>query len=142
MLLPLSQQWSRPSISVVRSGPSLWTYLELLIQPGILPCSPKCLPMESNANSTLGLLASFTLTDKVWCSTEPFHLLVLPKLEYPEAVFSAAYYSSSSSMISQTLWKILFISLLMTPLLTMTSLILLTDRQQPLPSPQTDKITK
>ena len=37
----------RPSISVMRSRPSLWTYLELLIQYGILPCSPNCLPMES-----------------------------------------------------------------------------------------------
>ena len=26
----------------MRSGPSLWTYLKLLILSGILPCSPKC----------------------------------------------------------------------------------------------------
>ena len=92
MLLQLSQQWWRPSISDMRSGLSLWTYLELWIQSGILPCSPNCLPMESKANSTLGLLTSstlglltsFTLVDNVWLSTEPFHLLSLSRSEYPQ----------------------------------------------------------
>ena len=45
-------------------------------------------------------------------------------------------------MISLNLWKILFICLLVAPLSAMTSLILLTNRQQPLPSPQSlTKIT-
>ena len=42
-------------------------------------------------------------------------------------------------MISLTLWKILFIYLLMTPTSAMTSLILQTGKQQPLPSLQTLK---
>jgi len=55
---------------------------------------------------------------------------------------SAPHYSSSSSMTALTLWKVIFISLLMIPLSVLTSLILLTDRQWPLPSPQTlTKIT-
>ena len=61
-------------------------YLELLIQPGILPCSPNCLPLELNANSTLGLLTSSTLID-MWFSMEPFRLLSLSRLEHPKAVF-------------------------------------------------------
>ena len=43
----------RPSISEMRSGLYLWTYLKLLMQSGILPCSPNCLPLESKASSTL-----------------------------------------------------------------------------------------
>ena len=68
---------------------------------------------------------------------EPFHLLSLSRLEYPMAVFSAPYYSYSSSMISLTLWKILLIYLLMTPPSVVTALIFQTGRLQPLPSLQT-----
>uniref|UniRef100_A0A8C4WVV8 Diphosphomevalonate decarboxylase n=1 Tax=Eptatretus burgeri TaxID=7764 RepID=A0A8C4WVV8_EPTBU len=59
VLFLLSQQWWRPSISDMRSGPSLWTHLELLIQSVILPCSPNYLLMECKANSNPGLLTSF-----------------------------------------------------------------------------------
>ena len=68
-----------------------------------------------------------------------FHFLSLSRLVFPKAMFWAQCYSSSSSMISLTLWKILFIYLLTTPS-TMTSLILQTGRLQPLPFLQT--ITK
>ena len=43
-------------MSDMRSGPSLLTYLVLLIQSGILSYSPNSLPMESEINSTHGLL--------------------------------------------------------------------------------------
>ena len=52
---------------------------------------------------------------------EPFHLSLF-RLEYAKAMFSAAYYSYSSSMISLTLQKIIFISLLMTSHSSVTSL--------------------
>ena len=39
-------------MSDMRSGPSLWTYLVLFIQSGILTYSPNFLPMASKVNST------------------------------------------------------------------------------------------
>ena len=46
----------RPSMSDQRLEPSLWTYLVLLIQSGILPYSPNSLPTASKANATHGFL--------------------------------------------------------------------------------------
>ena len=66
MLLLLSHQGCRPLISDMRSGPSLWTYLELLIQFGIRSCSPNCLSMESKANSTLRLPTSSALSQHLY----------------------------------------------------------------------------
>ena len=86
----------------MRSGPSLWRYLILLVQSGILPCSPNSLPIKSKTNSTHCLLTSSTLVANVWLSTEPFHLS-LSRLECLKAVFWAQSYSWSSSMISLTL---------------------------------------
>ena len=74
--------WRSP-ISVMRSGLSLWTYLKLLIQSRVLPCSPNCLLAESKTNSTLGLLTSSTLLANVSLSIEPFNLLCLSRLQYP-----------------------------------------------------------
>ena len=74
-------------MSEMGSESSLWTYLEYLIQSGILPHSPKYLPMESKTNSTQGLLTSSTLVPNVWHSTESFHLLSLSRLECSKAVF-------------------------------------------------------
>ena len=98
-----------------------------LIQSGILPCFPNSLPLASKANSTHGLMTSFTLVANVWPSTESFHLLSLSRLECPKTVFWAQSYSSYSSLISLILWKILFIYFLMTPPFAVISLILQTE---------------
>ena len=85
-------------------------------------------------------LSSIKIND-IWT----FHLLSLSRLECPKAVFLAQSYSWCSSMISLTLWKIIYISciyLLMTPFSAMTSLILQTGRLQPLPCLQTLKKKK
>ena len=79
MLLILSQQWINR-----RSGPSLWKYLEYLIQSGILPYFANCLHMESKAISTRGFLTSSAFVANMWLSTESFLLLSLSKLEYPQ----------------------------------------------------------
>jgi len=106
--------------------------VSLDINSGILACSKNCLPMESKANSTLGWLTSSTLIVNVWLSMKPFLLLSL----------SMRHLIPNLHQWSLWLWKALFMSLLMIPFSAMTSLILLTDRQQPLPSPQTlTKIT-
>ena len=125
----------------MRSGTSLWTYLELLIQSGILPCSPNSLTMESKANSTLELLTSSPLVANMWLSTWPFHLLSMSWLEYPRAVFLGLILfiifindviDSRKSSTSLCWWLHSLV----------WHLILLTNRQQPLPSPQSlTKIT-
>ena len=80
-------------MSDMRSGPSLWTYLDHLMQSDIPPYSPNSLPMVFKANSTHGLLTLSVLVANVWHSTESFHLLSLSRLECPKAVFWAQYFS-------------------------------------------------
>ena len=58
--------------------------------------------------------------------------LFLSRLEFRKAVFWALFFFWFSSMISLTLWKILFISLLMTPLSAIPSVIPQIGKQQPL----------
>ena len=50
-------------MSDVRSGPSLWTYLMLLMQPGILPYFPNSLLIayKANLNNSLEEVHSFKL---------------------------------------------------------------------------------
>ena len=123
-------------MSDMRSGPSLWTNLVLLIQSGILPYFPNCLPLASKANSTHGLLTSSALVAKVWLFPESFHLLSLSRLECPKAVFRVQSYSWSSLMISLTLLKMFLICFLLTLPSAVTSLILHTGKLQPLQSLQ------
>jgi len=116
----------------MRSGPSLWTYLVLLIQSGILPCSWNSLPIASKANSTHGFLTSSTgVLSKQTCGCQwnPF-------ISSPCRGWSAPRQCSVSNPIpdlqkcSIWLWKSCFISILMNPSLSLTSLILQTGRLQ------------
>ena len=59
--------------------------------------------LSAFSNDTHGLFTSSTLVANVWLSMESFHLLFLPKLECPKAVFWTKSSSWSSSMISLTL---------------------------------------
>ena len=89
-------------MSDVRSEPSLWTYLVLLIQSGIPPCSPNPLPMASKVNSTHDLLTYYTLVANLWLSMESFQRLSLSRLKCPQGLFWVQSYSSCSSTISLT----------------------------------------
>ena len=50
------------------------------------------LPMESKANSTLGLLTSSTLVVNVWLSAESFYLHYLSKLKCSKAVLDSGLF--------------------------------------------------
>ena len=67
---------------------------------------------------------------------EFFHPLFLSRLEFLKAAFWALFFFWFSSTISPTLWKILFISLLMTPHSAIPSVIPQTGKQQLLRSLQ------
>ena len=67
---------------------------------------------------------------------EFFHPLFLSRLEFLKVVFWALFFFWFSSMISPTLWKILFISLLMTPPSAVAFVIPQTSKQQLLRSLQ------
>ena len=60
---------------------------------------------------------------------EFFHPLFLSRLEFLKAAFWTLFFFWFSSMISPTLWKILFISLLMTPPSAIPSVIPQTGKQ-------------
>ena len=99
----------------MKTEPYPKTYHVLLRWSGTLPCSPNSLPMVSKAISTHGSQTSSPVVVNVWPSMEFSHPLFLSRLEFLKAVFSALFFFWFSSVISPTLWKILFISLLMTP---------------------------
>ena len=61
---------------------------------------------------------------------EFFHPLFLSRLEFLKVAFWALFFFWFSSMISPTLWKILFNSLLMTPSSAVPSVIHQTGKQQ------------
>ena len=56
----------RPSISDMRPGPSLWTYLEHLIKSGNASCSPNPLPLAFKATSCHGLMTFSTVKVSAW----------------------------------------------------------------------------
>ena len=114
----------------MRSEPSSWTHRELSIRSGIQHCSPNSLLMESKAISLHGSWTSSPITVNTWLLMEFSHLLFLSRLELLKAVFWALSFFWFSSMISPTLWKILFISLLMTPPSSIQSVIPQTGTQQ------------
>ena len=58
VLILLTQQWMEVLNVSHEIRVALWTHLRLLLQSGILPYSPNCLPMESKDNSTVGFLTS------------------------------------------------------------------------------------
>ena len=125
----------------MRSEPSPKTYRELLKWSGTLPCSPTSLLMVSKAFSTHGLWISSLVTVITWLLLEFCHLLFPSRLEFLNAMFCALYFFWFPSMISQIPWKILFISLLMTPPSAVPYVILLINRDQPLHSADLGKIT-
>ena len=135
MLLLLPQQWWRPSISDMWSEPSLWTYLELLVQSGILPWFSKL-----SAYGIQGQLHSW-ITDHLH-SRRP-RVVLNGTLSSPLPVKAGVLQGS----VIGTMLFLIFINdptdSLENPLSlcwwcysAVRSLILLTDRQQPLPSPQ------
>ena len=78
-------------------------------------CSPNCLITVSKEISTHGSWTSSPVAVNMWLKMEFSHLLFLSRLEFLKAVFCTLCFFWFSSMISPTLWKILFISLLMIP---------------------------
>ena len=82
----------------------------LLIRSGTLPCSPNSLPMVSKDISTHDSPTSSPVAANVKLLMEFSHPLFLSRLEFLKAVFWALFFFWFSSMISLTLWKILFIS--------------------------------
>ena len=118
-----------------KSEPYPWTYHVLLTQSGTLPCSPNSLPMVSKAISTHGSQTFSPVTANVQHLMEFFHPLFLSRLEFLKAVFWALFFSDFHQS-SLTLWKILLISLLMTPPSAVPSAIPQTGKQQPLHSLQ------
>ena len=111
------------------------TYRMLTIQSGTLPYSPNSLPMVSKAISTHGSQISSPVT-AVWPLMEFSHPLFLSRLEFLKAVFWALCIFWLSSMIYLTHWKILYVTLLMTPLSAVPSVIPQIGKQQPLHSLQ------
>ena len=112
------------------------TYHVLLIQSGILPCSPHSLRLVSKDISTHGSQTSSPVAANVWPLMEFSHPLFLSRLEFLKAVFWALFIFWFSSITSLTLWKILFISLLMTPPSAVPSVIPQIGKQQLLHSLQ------
>ena len=108
----------------------------LLTRSGTLPCSPNSLPMVFKAISTHGSQTSSPVAANLWPLMEFFNPLFLSKLEFLKAAFWALFFFLFSSMISLTLWKILFISLLMTPPSAVPSVVPQTGKQQLLRSLQ------
>ena len=120
----------------IKSEPYPQTDRVLLILSDTLPCSPNSLPMVFKAISTHGSQTSSPVAVNVWPKMEFFHPLFLSRLEFLKAAFWPLFFFWFSSMISKTLLKILFISLLMTPLSAIPSVIPQTGKQQLLPSLQ------
>ena len=95
MLLLLSQQW----MEALHIKHEIRPYLELFIQSGILPCSPKSLRMAFKANSTHGIRTEVvansrsyhTLIANLWLSMESFHLLFLLMLKSTKALLWAQF---------------------------------------------------
>ena len=98
----------------MKSEPSPKTCRMLLTWSGTLPCSSNSLSMVSKAISTHGSQTSSPIAANVWPLMECFHPLFLSRLKFLKAAFWALFFFWFSSMISPTLWKILYISLLMT----------------------------
>ena len=117
----------------MKSEPSPSTYRVLLTWSGTPPFSPNSFPMVSKVISTHGSQTSPVIVN-VWPLMEFSHSLFLSRLEFLKAVFWAQCFFWFSSMISLTLWKILFISLLMTPPSAVPSVIPQISKPQPLHS--------
>ena len=120
----------RSSMPDRKSEPYPWTYQVLLTRSGTLSCSPNSLPMVLKAISTHSSQTSSPVAVNAWFLLEFSHLLFLSRLEFLKAVFWALFFFWFSSMISPTLWKILYISLLMTPPSAVPSVIPQTSKQQ------------
>ncbi len=86
--------------------------------------------------TTHGSQTSSPVAVTVWPEMEFFHPLFLSRLEFLKAAFWALFFFWFSSMISPTLWKILYICLPMTPPSAVPSVIPQTGKQQLLRSPQ------
>ena len=112
------------------------TYHMLSIRSGTLPCSPNSLPMVSKAISTHGSQTHSPVAANVWPQMEFSHPVFLSRLEFLKAAFCTPFFFCFPSMISLTRWKILFISLLMTPPSAVSSVIPQIGKQQLLPSLQ------
>ena len=93
----------------MKSEPYPETYRVLLTQSGTLPCSPNSFPLVSKAISTHSSPTSFLVVANVWPKTEFFHPFFLSRLEFLKAAFWALFFFWFSSMISPTLWKILYL---------------------------------
>ena len=120
----------------IKSEPSPKTHRVLSIRSGTLPYSRNSLPMVSKAISTHGSQTSSPVAGNVWPLMEFSHPIFLSRLEFLKAILWALCFFWFSSMISLTLWKILFISLLMTPPSVVPSVIPQTGKQQLLRSLQ------
>ena len=120
----------------MKSEPSLQTYCMASIRYSTLPCSPNSLPMVFKAISTHGSQTSSPVTANVWSLMEFSPPLFLSRLEFLKVAFWALFFFWFSSMISPTLWNILYISLLMTPPSAVPSVIPQTGKQQLLRSLQ------
>ena len=116
----------------MKSEPYRSTYHELLTWSGTLTCSTNSLAMVSKAISTHGSQTSSPSQPTWGPKWIFFHLLFLFRLEFLKAAFWALFFFWFSLMISPTLWKILFISLLMTPPSAVPSVIPHIGKQQPL----------
>ena len=99
----------------MKSEPYPSTYHMLLTWSGTLPCSPNTLPKVSKAIYTHGSQTCSPVAGNVWPQMEVSHPLFLSRLKFLKTVSWALFLFWFSSMISLTLWKILFFSLLMTP---------------------------
>ena len=86
--------------------------------------------MVSKAISTHGSWTSSPVAVYTWLLMEFSHLLFPSRMELLKGVFLALCFFWFSSMISPTLWRILFISLLMTPPSAVPSVIPQTGKQQ------------
>ena len=122
----------------MRSGPSPSTYRMPSLRSGTPPCSPNSLHLVSKAISTLGLQTCSPVTVNMWPFMGFSYPLFLSRLEFRKSVFWAL---SFSGFHQWTLWKILFISLPMTPPSAVPSVIPQISKQQPLNNVDLDKIT-